>query len=96
MNNLNLLSFALDVILVMAAILAYWSRPRIGGELAKGLRVLLIGVMILGLAHFIETGLFALFNLEVHINEIVHRLIVMAGFVFVILGFFIMHRAFDR
>jgi len=94
-DSLNLIALALDIILVIAAILAYWSRPRIGGQLAKGLRVLLMGVMILGLAHLIETGLFALFNLELQANEIIHRLIVMAGFLFVIWGFVIMRRAFE-
>lgn len=90
------IALALDIILVLTAILAYWSRPRIGGQLSKGLRVLLIGLMLLGFAHLIETGLFVVFNIELHINEIIHRLIVMAGFVFVIWGFIIMRRAFEK
>ena len=96
MNTLNEIALALDVILVLATVIAYWSRPRIGGQLSKGLRVLLIGLMLLGFAHLIETGLFVLFNLELHVNEIIHRLIVMAGFVFVIWGFIIMRRAFEK
>lgn len=95
MNTLSEIALALDFILVLTAILAYWSRPRIGGQLSKGLRVLLIGLMLLGFAHLIETGLFVIFNLELHINEIIHRLIVMTGFVFVIRGFIIMRRAFE-
>ena len=96
MDTLEIVSLVLDIALVIAAIAAYWARPRIGGQLAKGLRVLLIGVMILGLAHLVETGLFALFNLELQINEILHRLLVVAGFIFVIMGFRTMRRAFEK
>jgi hypothetical protein len=49
MNFLELISLLLDILLVVAAIVAYLARPRIGGELAKGLRILLAGVMVLGL-----------------------------------------------
>lgn len=96
MNLLELISISLDILLVLAAVLAYWARPRIGGELSKGLRILLAGIIVLGLAHFIETILFAVLNLDRDINEIIHRLIVSAGFVFVVLGFVIMRRAFEE
>jgi hypothetical protein len=56
MEPLQVVSFVLDVLLVVAAIVAYLARPRIGGELAVGLRILLVGVLILGLAHLVETG----------------------------------------
>ena len=71
------------------------ARPRIGGQLAVGLRTLLIGVMILGLAHFAETALFVILNENLQINEVIHRLFVGTGFVFVILGFYRMRRAFE-
>ena len=92
---MELASFILDIFLVIAAVVAYLARPRIGGQLAKGLRTLLIGVVLLGLAHVIETLLFAVFNLDRQVNEVVHRLLIGIGFVFVILGFFTMRRAFD-
>ena len=96
MDPLQLVSFVLDVLLVVAAVIAYAARPRIGGELAVGLRILLVGVLILGLAHFIETALFVLFNENLQVNEVLHRLLVGTGFVFIILGFTRMRRAFDR
>ena len=96
MTLLELISFTLDILLIAAAILAYFARPRIGGQLARGLRVLLVGVIILGMAHFIETGLFTWFNIAREVNEILHRLIVVAGFVFVIWGFAMMRRAFEE
>ena len=92
---MELVSFILDVFLVIAAVVAYLARPRIGGQLAKGLQTLLVGVIILGLAHMVETVLFAMFNVDRQINEILHRLLIGAGFVFVIWGFFTIRRAFD-
>jgi hypothetical protein len=96
MDSTQLVSFILDIVLIIAAILSYLARPKIGGEIARGLRVLMAGVMILGFAHLIETGLFILLNLELQVNEILHRLLVMAGFAFVIWGFVIMRRAFQK
>ena len=87
MDTLQIISLILDILLVVAAVIAYLARPRIGGALAKGLRILLIGVMILGLAHFIESILLAVFHLNIEANEIIHRLLVGTGFVFVIWGF---------
>jgi len=95
MNLLPDISLAPDIVLVAAAVAAYLARPRVGGQLSKGLRVLLIGLMILGLAHFIETGLFIVFELALEVNEIVHRLIIGLGFIFLIVGFLIMRRAFE-
>ena len=93
MHGLQIASLVLDVPIVFAAIIAYLARPQIGGELAKGLRILLIGVMILGLAHFIESILLAVFHLDIGANEIIHRLLVGAGFIFVIWGFAKMRQA---
>jgi hypothetical protein len=93
MDTLQIISLILDVLLIAAAVIAYLARPQIGGALAKGLRILLIGVMILGLAHFIETMLFAVLNLSQEANEVIHRLLVGFGFVFVIWGFLKMREA---
>lgn len=95
MTLLETISLGLDILLVAAAAITYVARPRIGGELSRGLRILLGGVIVLGLAHLIETAMFTVFNLSLETNEILHRLIVMFGFVFVILGFLIMRRAFE-
>jgi hypothetical protein len=96
MDFLQAVSFVLDVALVAAAAIAYQARPRIGGQLAIGMRILLAGVMILGLAHFIETALFVVFQENLQINEVIHRLLVGTGFIFVIAGFYRMRRAFEE
>jgi hypothetical protein len=93
MDALPIISLTLDVLLIAAAVIAYLARPRIGGALAKGLRILLVGVMILGLAHFVETILFAVLQLSQEANEVIHRLLVGVGFVFVIWGFLKMREA---
>jgi hypothetical protein len=96
MQPLQLVSFILDGLLVLAAIAAYLARPRLGGELAKGLRILMSGVMLLGFAHLTETLMFVVFSLSLQVNEIIHRLLVGAGIVLVMLGFIIMRRAFEE
>lgn len=92
----EVISVILDVLLVVAAVIAYQARPRIGGELARGLRVLMGGVIVLGLVHLIETALFDLFNVEKNLNEVLHRGLVGGAFVMIIFGFLIMRRAFER
>jgi hypothetical protein len=93
MDALQIVSLILDILLVVAAVIAYLARPQIGGTLAKGLRILLVGVMILGLAHLIETILFAILQVGQDANEVIHRLLVGTGFVFVIWGFVKMRQA---
>jgi len=89
------IAFVLDIILVIAVIAAYLARPRIGGQLAKGLQTLTTGLMVLGFAHLIETLLFVIFNVDRPLNEVIHRLLVAIGLAFVIVGFNRMRRAFD-
>jgi hypothetical protein len=88
------LALILDILLVIAAIVAYRSRPRIGGQLAKGLQTLMVGILLLGFAHLTETLLFFI-GVTTPANEIVHRILVASGFIFVIAGFIRMRKAFD-
>ncbi len=90
------IAFVLDIFLVIAGVAAYLARPRIGGQLAKGLQTLTTGIMLLGFAHLIETLLFFFFNVDRPLNEVIHRLLVAAGFIFVIIGFARMRGAFDK
>jgi hypothetical protein len=92
---MEIIAFVLDVFLVIAGIAAYLARPRIGGQLAKGLQTLMVGILVLGFAHLSETLLFVLFNVGTPLNEVIHRLLVGTGFVFVIVGFIRMRGAFN-
>lgn len=91
---MQIIAIVLDILLVIAAVAAYLARPRIGGELAKGLGTLTTGVVILGLAHLTETLFFALFHVATPLNEVIHRVLVGTGFIFVIVGFTRMRNAF--
>ena len=95
MDTDTIIAFILDIILVLAAIGAYLARPRIGGQLAKGMRSLTTGLLVLGFAHLIETLFFTVFFVDRPLNEVIHRLLVIVGFIFVILGFVRMRKAFD-
>lgn len=92
---MEIIAFVLDIFLVIATIAAYFARPRIGGELAKGLRILTMGLVVLGFAHLIETLLFIIFEIETPLNEVIHRLLVAGGLLLVIVGFARMRKAFD-
>ena len=90
------IALVLDIFLVIAAFAAYLARPRIGGQLAKGMRSLTTGLLVLGFAHLIETLFFSILQVDRPINEVIHRLLVAAGFIFVIVGFVRMRKAFDN
>jgi hypothetical protein len=93
--SMETIAIVLDVVLVIAAIAAYLARPRIGGQLSKGLQTLMTGILVLGLAHLIETLFFTLLFVDRPLNEVIHRLLVAVGFIFVIVGFVRMRKAFD-
>ena len=93
---MDTIAFVLDIFLVIAAFAAYLARPRIGGQLARGMRSLTTGLLVLGFAHLTETVLFAMFFVNRPLNEVIHRLLVAAGFIFVIVGFVRMRKAFDN
>ena len=92
----TVIAFILDIILVIAAFAAYLARPRIGGQLAKGMRSLTTGLLVLGFAHLLETLFFTVLFVDRPLNEVIHRLLVALGFMFVIVGFVQMRRAFDE
>ncbi len=91
----TIISYILDIILVIAAIGAFIARPRIGGLLAKGMQSLSAGLLVLGFAHLLETMLSTFWNIDEPLNEVVHRFLVLLGFVFIIIGFIRMRKAFD-
>ena len=91
----TIIAFTLDTILVIAAIAAYLARPRIGGQLAKGMRSLTTGLLVLGFAHLLETLFFVVLHVDAPLNEVIHRVLVAIGFGYVIVGFLRMRKAFD-
>jgi hypothetical protein len=90
------LTITLDVLLVIFALLALYFRPRIGGQLAIGLRLLMIGVFILGLTHLADTLIHDFITtISTTDRSLLHRLLNLIGFVFIFVGFFRMKRAIE-
>ncbi len=90
------LTYFLDILLVVCAILALYFRPKIGGSLAVGLRLIMVGVLILGLTHLTDT-LLKDFVASIDATErpLLHRSLNLIGFLFIFIGFFRMKRAIE-
>ena len=90
MDNSSLIplaNHAMDFLLIAAAV---WMaitvvNLRLGGALSSSVNRIVAGAMILGIAHVIET-LSLQHGMEEHLNELVHRVIILAGFLALILG----------
>jgi len=90
------LTYILDILLVISAILALYFRPKIGGQLAVGLRLIMIGVFILGLTHLTDTLLKDLVtSIDATTRPLLHRGLNVIGFVFIFIGFFRMRKALE-
>ena len=90
------LVLVLDIALVISALLALFFRPRIGGQLSVGLRLLMVGVLILGITHLIDTLINYYVPAVTTVNRsLLHRSLNLVGFVFIFIGFFRMSRAIN-
>ena len=94
MKPLEMLSLALDVITIILTIAMFLARPRIGGELGRGMRILVTGFVVMGIGFLVETTLFITTRISLEANEVVHRLLIGLGFIGIIAGFNMMRRAF--
>lgn len=91
------LTYVLDILLVISALLALYFRPRIGGQLAVGLRLIMVGVFILGLTHLTDTLLKDLVSsIDATTRPLLHRGLNVIGFVFIFIGFFRMRKAIEE
>jgi hypothetical protein len=89
-NGLNLESVSLvfDVVLLVIGFVMAYAATKIPstGAIGKTVRNVVIGAVILGFAHLVETGLTALFKIDPEVNEIVHRGIILLAFAFLYFG----------
>src|SRR5258706_13742301 len=82
-------TYFLDILLVISALLALYFRPRIGGQLAVGLRLIIIGVFILGLTHLNHTLLKKFVSaIDATTRPLLHYRLYVAGFILIFIGFF--------
>ena len=87
METVNLI---FDFVLLFAAIwmIVTVKKSGLAGVVGSTLSIITIGALILGFAHMLETVTFEVApDLNVALGEFIHRVVVLAGFVFLIIGF---------
>jgi hypothetical protein len=86
-------NFILDLVLVAASIWMIVAARGVGGIFGKTMTLIVIGAIILGVAHLLATLGTRITNatggplVDPNLNNVIHRLIVLAGFVFMVFGF---------
>lgn len=85
---LETFSVVLDVVLVAVGFVMAYAATKIpnAGAIGKTVRNVVIGAIILGFAHLVETGLFVIFDVGGELNELIHRGIILVGFAFLFVG----------
>jgi hypothetical protein len=90
------LSLVLDLIIIIGSLGAlYFYRPRLGGTLSVGLRVIMVGVFILGLTHLADSIVLTFSLLDPMTEHWVHHTVNYLGFIVIFVGFFSMKRAIE-
>lgn len=86
---MELLSLTIDTILLIIGIIMTYYTYQLGGKIGhNSLNYMIIGFFILGIAHITETLLFWLIpTLSIEIQELTHRLLVLIGFIFIVIGY---------
>jgi hypothetical protein len=86
--NLETVSLGFDIVLLCIGFVMAHAATKIPsvGAIGKTVRNVVIGAVILGFAHLIETGLTTLFKLDTELNELLHRGIILLAFAFLYFG----------
>jgi hypothetical protein len=80
-------NLVLDFILVAASIWMVATVSGLGGIVGRTLSLITIGAVILGLAHLLATLMHRFVPMESSLEGLIHRLVVLAGFVILVIGF---------
>jgi hypothetical protein len=83
------INYVFDIILVLAGLWMVWLARGVGGIMGRTLGFIVIGAVITGSAHLIATLTNGWFKTAegVSYDGSVHRIIVLIGFVFLVIGF---------
>jgi hypothetical protein len=92
MSTPTLLNIILDIILIVVSVWTVMTVRGMGGVIGRGLNLITIGIVILGVAHLISsvmrnTQLVPGMIVDPTIEPFIHRIIVLAGFLVLVLGF---------
>lgn len=82
------LTSILDIALIIVGIAALYFGKIIGGTFGAKLKMVFFGFVLLVFGHAIETILFSLQLISQDTGEALHRIIVLAGFAFITIGFY--------
>lgn len=84
MDSVSIANIVLDVILILASLWMVQSVRGIGGVMGRTLTFIVIGAVILGMAHLVAS---VQGNAFAPWDGTIHRVIVLLGFVFLVVGF---------
>lgn len=86
--NFELFNTSMDVLLLLVSFwMAFTARKmNMGGAVGKTISLVVYGAVVLGLAHLAETILSGVFNVPNDLNELIHRIIVLTGFILLTVG----------
>ena len=83
----SILNLIMDFVLVAASVWMVMEARGIGGIVGTSMTRIVIGAIILGVAHLIATFAPSVLGIDPALNNFIHRLIVLAGFVLLVAGF---------
>ena len=86
--NFESLNFGFDLLLLIIGFVMAFAATKIpsAGAIGRTVRNVVIGAIILGFAHLIETGLTFFLKLDTEVNELIHRGIILLAFAFLYFG----------
>jgi hypothetical protein len=90
--NMSTVNVILDIVLIAASFWMVFTVRGLGGVIGRGLNMITIGAVILGIAHLLATGVQLLDGtmgdmLKPADEGFVHRIIVLVGFIVLVAGF---------
>jgi len=84
---MEIFNLALDLILIGAAVWTIIVVRGSSGIIGRAFHLMMWGMILLGVAHISETITFEVLEWKIDVVEFAHRLIVLGGIVFLVLGF---------
>lgn len=82
------LNLGFDILLLIIGFVMAYAATKLPsvGAIGKTVRNVVIGAIILGFAHLIETGITFFFKIDTAANELIHRGIILLAFAFLYFG----------
>lgn len=87
-SNYEFFNTFMDIVLLLVS---FWMaatarKMNMGGAVGKTISLVVYGAVVLGLAHLTETLVSTIYDIPNEINEMIHRVIVLIGFVLLTIG----------